>query len=108
MYHLFAGDSYYPGGGLSDYLGAFPTWEAAEAKGAGFDWHEVAVLGDDGELQRFETPPQRAEREELERKAAEHRARWLAVEREDEEARRLVDGIHMLTVLEWGGPTPTS
>jgi hypothetical protein len=53
-YLLWAGDNYYPGAGLSDYVGDFDTLEEAEAYGRRtyetglanypqrvYDWYEV-------------------------------------------------------------------
>ena len=31
MFHLFTFDEYYPGGGMEDYRGSFPTVEEAQA-----------------------------------------------------------------------------
>lgn len=46
MYYLFAGDHYYPSGGAKDFLGAFPSVEAAqaEAKERSSDWWHVTNM----------------------------------------------------------------
>ena len=57
MYFLFAGDNYYPVGGMEDLVGTFPTIEAArEAAEAGefirtdygrkYDWYHIATIRD--------------------------------------------------------------
>lgn len=53
MYHLFAGDDYYPMGGLGDYRGSFPTIEDAHAATLSIrylDWWEIAAIDFDGNL----------------------------------------------------------
>lgn len=54
MYFLFAGESYYPGGGMEDLVGTFPTLEAAreafarrldrDGEEAHFDWYQIATI----------------------------------------------------------------
>ena len=47
MFHLFAGDWYYPAGGVDDYVGGFTTIEDARDWGEDFDWAQIAhVVGD--------------------------------------------------------------
>ena len=45
MYYLFAGSSYYPYGGMGDYVGQFSTVSeacaAAGTPGGAFSWYEV-------------------------------------------------------------------
>ena len=50
MYHVFAGDDYYPSGGYLDYDTAFPTQEAAIAYAQGrtksaLTWAHVVYNG---------------------------------------------------------------
>ena len=42
-YFLFAGDHYYPGGGMEDFEGDFDTFGEAKAKGEkpDYDWWHV-------------------------------------------------------------------
>lgn len=50
-YHLFAHDSYYPSGGLGDYLGAFDTFHGAYlALDRGYDDVALAIINDEGAL----------------------------------------------------------
>jgi len=56
MFALFAGDTYYPGGGWSDFVGVFDTTEEAEKAAAlgwlneddetyrPYDWHHIVNL----------------------------------------------------------------
>ncbi len=54
MYFLFAGERYYPAGGMGDFVGVYPTIEAAVAAVPtlvdedGYeiyaDWYEVATV----------------------------------------------------------------
>ena len=49
---LFAGVSYYPDGGMGDYVGYFESEEAARGAAmfllrAGYDWWQIAKLGTD-------------------------------------------------------------
>lgn len=61
MYFVFAGENYYPEGGLNDLVGTFPTLEAAEhwiregwsgdvdeAEGyrPHFDWYQIGTIVD--------------------------------------------------------------
>ena len=63
MFHLWAGDNYYPQGGLGDYKGFFEAQEDAEGEGIRLtrvkhgqythcDWWEVGMIDTDGELVR--------------------------------------------------------
>ena len=47
-YHLFAGNIYYPNGGIEDYRGSFPSIEEAQKAEAEQDreWAQVLVLRD--------------------------------------------------------------
>jgi hypothetical protein len=56
-FHLFAGDTYYPGGGLKDYRGSYESERAAivdglngKYVGESFDWWEVVEALEDGSL----------------------------------------------------------
>jgi hypothetical protein len=47
MFFLFAGDDYYPSGGMYDFRGAFETLDAAKAALPECrDWAHVATLAD--------------------------------------------------------------
>ena len=53
MYFLFAGETYYPMGGMQDLVGTFPTLESAREAGTGtdedgmqYDWYQIAQLVD--------------------------------------------------------------
>lgn len=52
QYILFAGWSYYPGGGMEDYIDSYDTFEEANAfgvelkQGRGYDWFHVLDLSD--------------------------------------------------------------
>lgn len=54
LYFLFAGETYYPAGGMEDLIGTFPTIDAALARvttDSGeyeyFDWWHIATVLDD-------------------------------------------------------------
>lgn len=51
-YFLFCGDTYYPGGGMSDYSGSFGSIEAAKEALLlrNIDWFNIGYLNDDGSL----------------------------------------------------------
>lgn len=43
-YYLFAGENYYPSGGMYDFIGVFPSLGAAEEKAESFkynDWYHI-------------------------------------------------------------------
>lgn len=40
-YMLFAGDDYYPGGGMRDFVGFFNSIDEANVAGKEEDWHQV-------------------------------------------------------------------
>lgn len=48
MFFLFAGADYYPGGGMVDHQGVFPTIEAAQQHFAVHkeDWAHIATIKD--------------------------------------------------------------
>lgn len=48
MFMLFAGDSYYPAGGWRDFIGVFPSVEAAveHFKSGSWDWYHVVSFGE--------------------------------------------------------------
>jgi hypothetical protein len=57
MYFLFAGETYYPRGGMDDLVGVFPTVEAAVQRGENpepeedgyrptYDWYHIATMVD--------------------------------------------------------------
>jgi hypothetical protein len=57
MYFLFAGETYYPRGGMSDLVGTFPTREAARAAAESpvvdkngyaprYDWWDIVMVVD--------------------------------------------------------------
>ena len=63
MYFLFAGDNYYPGGGMQDLVGMFHTLEQARAwfenpppdedgHAIRYDWYQIAAVNphDEGRL----------------------------------------------------------
>jgi hypothetical protein len=55
-FYLFSGSTYYPNGGLGDYQGTFPTWQAARARVSDLicDWWQiVAVNPETGNLVEF-------------------------------------------------------
>jgi hypothetical protein len=45
MFFLFAGEKFYPNGGMNDYRGAYPTLEEAQKAAAELcdDWYQIAV-----------------------------------------------------------------
>jgi hypothetical protein len=53
-YYLFAGDNYYPCGGMLDYIGKLESKEVAVQKtkeNPDFDWYNIAAIDlDTGEL----------------------------------------------------------
>jgi hypothetical protein len=53
MYCLFAGSSYYPEGGMDDFVGQYSTLRAAKTKATKghYDWCEIAIIVD-GKLVR--------------------------------------------------------
>ena len=52
QYILFAGDTYYPGGGWDDFIGRFETKEAAYSAAAELneDWFQVVDINANEEL----------------------------------------------------------
>lgn len=52
MFHLFAGNQYYPQSGLGDYRGTFDSVEEAELEGVILqtDWYCVIGTNEDGSL----------------------------------------------------------
>tara|TARA_R110000868_G_C10605534_1_gene740907 strand:- start:175 stop:342 length:168 start_codon:yes stop_codon:yes gene_type:complete len=46
MYFLFAGDTYYPAGGMNDLVGTFASIDEARAAAVseGYDWYHIATL----------------------------------------------------------------
>lgn len=44
MYIVFAGDHYYPSGGMQDFIGNYATKDEAIAAAAGWDWAQVVLL----------------------------------------------------------------
>lgn len=57
MYFLFAGETYYPRGGMDDLVGVFPTIEEAVQRGENpepdydgyrptYDWYHIATMVD--------------------------------------------------------------
>ena len=59
-FYLFAGDTFYPGGGWHDFKGVFPSIQMAQAEGAKYDWFHVVeivgkVIGTSGVLPRLGT-----------------------------------------------------
>ena len=56
MYFLFAGESFYPMGGMEDLVGTFPTYQAAREALADlrdedgdtmyYDWYQIATIVD--------------------------------------------------------------
>lgn len=49
-YYLFAGDNYYPGGGMRDYIKIhFNSFEEALKIGAKYDWYQIMKI-EKGEL----------------------------------------------------------
>jgi hypothetical protein len=48
MYFVFAYDAYYPGGGMADYMGTYPTLEVARlaAQAAPNEYADVATVRD--------------------------------------------------------------
>lgn len=60
-YHVFAGDTYYPGGGSADYVGSYETLEEAEQvanreRKRQYDWSEIMMTLPDGSLAGLHTP----------------------------------------------------
>jgi hypothetical protein len=53
IYMVFAGDMYYPGGGMRDYRGRFDHEEAAErhAVGLRLDWWQIVRVDEHGKVQ---------------------------------------------------------
>jgi hypothetical protein len=55
MFFLFAGMSYYPEGGMGDYVGTYATLEEAQAaywsNGSDYQWAHIATVIN-GELKR--------------------------------------------------------
>jgi len=46
IYFLFAGDYYYPDGGMRDLRGTFDSIDAAMARAARFNWWHIATIVD--------------------------------------------------------------
>jgi hypothetical protein len=55
MYMLFSGSSYYPGGGMNDFSGLFPTIEAARWELYMNDWYHIVHVHPDGVLEIVES-----------------------------------------------------
>lgn len=49
-YLLFAGDNYYPVGGIKDYRGTFDKEVDALVQGARYDWAQLCQVNPDGTL----------------------------------------------------------
>lgn len=47
MFHLFAGYTYYPGGGVQDHIGCFASVSAAREylHDTGYEWYQLADAG---------------------------------------------------------------
>lgn len=43
-YALFAGDTYYPRGGMNDLIGRYETIEEAKAVVDNFEWYQIVYL----------------------------------------------------------------
>ena len=62
MYHVFAGDSYYPSGGAEDFVAAFDDLDQARASARGLlhngkGWAQVAWFDSDANTWRVERVP---------------------------------------------------